>query len=48
MLTSGKTGLLDAIDSIKNPELEIQNFEDAKEMDLLNEKRPAERTKKTH
>jgi len=48
VLTSGKTGLLDAIDSIKNPELEIQNFEDAKEMDLLNEKRPAERTKKTH
>jgi len=43
-LTSGKKGLLEAIDGIKNPDLNIQNFDDARALDLQNEKRPAERS----
>jgi len=44
VLTSGKKGLLEAIDGINNPDLKIQNFDDARKLDLQNEMRPAERT----
>lgn len=44
VLTSGKKGLLAAIDGLNNPDLKIENFDDAKKLDLQNEMRPAERT----
>lgn len=43
VLTSGKKGLLAAIDGLNNPDLKIENFDDAKKLDLQNEMRPAER-----
>ena len=43
ILTSGKKGLLAAIDGINNPDLNIESFDDARALDIQNEKRPAER-----
>ena len=48
-LTTGKEGLLAAMDSTKTNEsgVEIKNFTDARKLDIENEKRPAERNSRS-